>query len=612
MHEDFKDLRILLIEDNPGDRALVTEYLVETLEIDEIITAATFQEAEEIILSGNKISVILLDLSLPDKMGDILIKEMLAISKDLPIIILTGLNERSFGVKYLESGISDYLMKDDISPQMLLKSIIYTLQRKKITEKLKESETRYVSLFKFNPLPMWVYETNSLKIVDVNEAALKTYEYNYEEFRNITITDLRPDSELELLNKALKKINGEKKINNPGIFKHKTKLGNLIDVNITSTTIDFNEKNCRLVVAEDTSEKNRLANELNRLSYIAKCTNDAVMIIGKDCKIEWVNDAFKTLTGFSDNELIGRTEWEIFQGDKNYKTQSEYVNEKISRGEFYEYEALKHAKDGSTFWVDVQGMPLYDKNRNFTSYFVIEKDITDKKLSIDKLIDAEKRIRAFAGQTNSLLEEERARIAREIHDEIGQQFAGLKMSLSSIVKSYSLPDDLKNTIETIGADLHKSMQSIRIFANELRPAVLDKLGLLAAIKWLLMQFEDKTGISTSFICNSSKIITYEGSWEINVFRICQEALTNIAKHAEASAAEINIQYTNDILLLKIIDNGKGIKHGPLADPTSMGLLNMQERAKLIGAELIISSSDDKGTVVALISKLNERKNINRR
>jgi signal transduction histidine kinase len=236
---------------------------------------------------------------------------------------------------------------------------------------------------------------------------------------------------------------------------------------------------------------------------------------------------------------------------------------------------------------------------------------SERKRIISALEASETRVRSFANQLNNALEEERSRIAREIHDEFGQQLSGLKMSLSSLKKNAFANNDMEAMINVLVADVNTSITSVRQIANELRPVLIDKLGLFAAIEWLTSEFEKKTGVPAHLYAEINQPIINKAI-EMNIFRICQEALTNITKHAKASLVKIQIEHMNSQLHIKIIDDGEGIKSGALHAPLSMGLLNMKERANLIGAELNINSSSPTGTIIELIVNINGKKNINRR
>lgn len=358
---DKDHFSILVIEDNPGDFALVEEFLLEQIEAPRISHVRSFKEAKTRLTdTGAAFNVILLDLSLPDKTGSDLISEVISISNNVSVIVLTGYADFDFGVQSIAQGVSDYVLKDELTALTLYKTILYSIERKKIVASLEESEMR---------------------------------------------------------------------------------------------------------------------------------------------------------------------------------------------------------------------------------------------------------VRSFARQLSEVVEEERARIAREIHDEFGQQLSGIKMSLSALKSNSGKQTDVTPIIDVIVDEVNHSIQSLRKISNELRPALLDKLGLFAAIEWLISEFKRKTGTEGYFEATVLQPAINKDT-EINIFRICQEALTNISKHACATVVGVEVAPEGNNLKFKISDNGKGISSGVLRDPLSSGLLNMRERANLIGAEIEITSEPNKGTAITLLVKRNGKEDIN--
>lgn len=207
MRKDNKEYKILVVEDNLGDFMLVEEYLDETILSPYILRCENFKQAKETLLRENKnLDVVLLDLSLPDKSGETLINEVVDISEGLPIIVLTGYTDANFAIKSLSMGVCDFLLKDDLSATTLYKSIVYNIERNKNIVQLQESEQRYADLFHLSPQPMWVYELGSLKFLNVNHAAINHYGYSFEEFMNMTLSDIRPDEDIPILKDTIEKI----------------------------------------------------------------------------------------------------------------------------------------------------------------------------------------------------------------------------------------------------------------------------------------------------------------------------------------------------------------------------------------------------------------------
>jgi signal transduction histidine kinase len=300
--------------------------------------------------------------------------------------------------------------------------------------------------------------------------------------------------------------------------------------------------------------------------------------------------------------VAGKNFVEILQGDKTDVTAKKLMNHKIKKGYAFEGEIMKYTKSGKPFWVEVSGQPILNAKGELSNYFMMETDITERKKAYQKLLKKENEIRSFAVQLNNVLEDERSRIAREIHDEFGQQLTGLKMSLSSLEKSLGSEKKSKDIIHDMLTGVQNTIQSLRNFATELRPGILDTLGLVPSIEWLGKSFEKKSGIQCSLKIDTKTQI-FEKILSTAYFRICQEGLTNIVKHAEATKVLIEVTQHDSELTLKITDNGKGIVPDSLEDPFSMGLLGIRERASLIGATLEINSTKDTGTSIQITTKL---------
>ena len=198
--------------------------------------------------------------------------------------------------------------------------------------------------------------------------------------------------------------------------------------------------------------------------------------------------------------------------------------------------------------------------------------------------------------TCSLFEEERARISREVHDELGQSLTAVKMDLAWLASR--LPPKNREMLKRIRStkELADSIiQSIRRISTELRPAVLD-LGLAAAVEWQVQEFQARSGIECTVRLLTREVVASNASTAM--FRIFQETLTNVARHAKATRAEVVLEKQRDRLVLLIRDNGRGFDQADPSLSQSLGLLGMRERAAILGGQVNISSAPGKGTTVA--------------
>jgi PAS domain S-box-containing protein len=255
MIKDKTSYRILVMEDNPGDLVIVEDFLVEQFFNPIITNASSFQQGSSILSNPALLfDIILLDLTLPDKNGIDLVTEMLRIASTCPIIILTGYADIDFSIRSISQGISDYLLKDDLNATSLHKSIIYAIERKNITSKLIASEKRYSDLFNLSPQPMWVYDSETYRFAQVNSATKSMYGYSDEEFKIMTIMDVKKEIGTSQTKPDLEKITINEGLLKSTVLHHK-KSGEIIELEIYSTPITIDNKQFISVIAIDVTEK---------------------------------------------------------------------------------------------------------------------------------------------------------------------------------------------------------------------------------------------------------------------------------------------------------------------------------------------------------------------
>jgi PAS domain S-box-containing protein len=307
-----------------------------------------------------------------------------------------------------------------------------------------------------------------------------------------------------------------------------------------------------------------------------------------------INESFETMMGYSRRETIGKTSADLDLW-VNLQERDTMVHELIAKRNIRDKESQFRRKDGSLIIGNYSGELLSLDDEPFMLMSII--DSTKRKQAEDAVRISRDQLRTLTVKLESIREEERKHIAREIHDQLGQILTGLKMNLSWISKKISAEDALKKKTEYMLDLIDMAIQSVRKIATDLRPGVLDELGLEAAIEWQAIEFERHSGIACQLNIKKDPELAKQ-EFSIAVFRIFQEALTNIARHAKASLVQINLAVENNSFYLHIEDNGKGITEAELHDPKSIGILGMKERALPFGGEVTVSPKDSKGTKVS--------------
>lgn len=277
MKKDSRSYHILVIEDNPGDFLLIQEYLEDNILAPELTHVQSYREAYQALTETETkpFDVILLDLSLPDRNGETLIHDIMSIGVRAPVIVLTGYTDFEFSIRSMSMGISDYILKDDLNSFSLYKSIIYNIERNRTLATLEESEKRYSDLFHLSPIPMWVYDLDTLAFLDVNEAAVRHYGYTQEEFHEMTIKDIRPLEDIPLVEEAVNLIKhpGTAKGITHSYYRHKKKNGDVIIVEIQSNVIDYKGNKAQVVLAVDVTDNftyiNAIENQNQKLREIS-------------------------------------------------------------------------------------------------------------------------------------------------------------------------------------------------------------------------------------------------------------------------------------------------------------------------------------------------------
>lgn len=285
------------------------------------------------------------------------------------------------------------------------------------------------------------------------------------------------------------------------------------------------------------------------------------------------------------------------------------VNEALYEKKPYSIDHRIVLPDGAVRVVHEQAETTFDEDGKPVRMFGTVQDITDRKRAEEELKKSYEQLRNLSAHLQSVREEERTKIAREIHDELGQALTALKIDISMVVNK--LYPDHKLLVEKTGSIIERideTIQAVKRICTELRPAILDHFGLSAAIEWHAGQFERVTGVKSDISFEPKEIII-DKDLSTAVFRILQEALTNVARHAVATDVKVNLRLKDGKIILEVRDNGKGITEKQISDPESFGLLGIKERANFLGGHVKISSAKNKGTTITVSIPLRKKEGL---
>lgn len=267
------------------------------------------------------------------------------------------------------------------------------------------------------------------------------------------------------------------------------------------------------------------------------------------------------------------------------------------RGYKYQHRIIK--KDGSVKHILNIGEAIKDDDGNVTGLKGTAQDISDLVKAEEKLQQSYQQIKQLVMHLHEVREQERTSIAREIHDELGQQLTGLKMYVSWLNKKIVPQEqDIKERFVSAMELIEETIKTVRKISMDLRPSMLDDLGLLAALEWQCSEFEKRSGISTAFI-NLTSNREVPAALKTGLFRIFQESLTNVARHADAKKVVSSLKFEDDKFMLTITDDGKGFLLTDIGSRKTLGIFGMQERTKEMGGKYEIKSEPGIGTTVSV-------------
>lgn len=378
--------------------------------------------------------------------------------------------------------------------------------------------------------------------------------------------------------------------------------GNKTPYFFTGKMINYEGERCLMGVGIDISERAKIEDNLIKseqsLRQVLSSITDIFYVINKKYQITLMNKTAKEVLSkaWGKSVEIAKNILEIIPQNSSEPIEESF--EKVFSGEAVEYEHF-HSSEKIQGWFLVNYHPVINDDEQIIGAYVVTKDITEIKKAEAQVISYNKQLQELTTHLLSVREGERIRIGREIHDDLGQQLTAIKMDVAWIDKKTANDNfQVKTKLKNIIGLLDGSNQSVRRILNELKPGILDEYGLVDALEWHSKQFMDSTGIPVIIETKESEIRLDE-ELAICIFRVCQEALTNVARHSGAEKVLISIVIANEKITVKIEDNGKGFIVNEAQNKGSFGLIGMNERARSLNGHFEIESAVGKGTIITI-------------
>lgn len=358
------------------------------------------------------------------------------------------------------------------------------------------------------------------------------------------------------------------------------------------------------VAISNAKQAELLRESKERYLTLVEHTYDITCEVSVDGYFLYVSPNHKEVLGYDPGELLGKRVFEHVHPEDRQTVICEFTKaiKTFSSGNaVFRYKN----KNGKWLWLKSTGKPFRTSTGDIRA-IIASRDITKQVLYEEEMKNTQLQLRALAARLQSVREEERTRIAREIHDELGQMLTGLNMSLHWLSRNLR-SDDKDNKIpastavkeiEIMSNIVDTAILKVQDISSELRPVILDDFGIVPAIKSQMKEFNSRSGIKCEFTTLQGDMLL-DSERSTALFRIFQEIMTNVARHSKATRVDIDLHKESDHVILEIRDNGNGIRESDIYSSKSLGLLGIKERASNLGGSVIISGKKGEGTTVSV-------------
>jgi len=344
----------------------------------------------------------------------------------------------------------------------------------------------------------------------------------------------------------------------------------------------------------------------NRYRKLIDNMNEGIILLDEKGIISFVNDKFLEIKGYTQDEIIGHSVIDFLEKESLEKYRKQLSGNKERN--HHCLEIVWKRKNGQKVITRTSLEIIYEEN-SFKGCVMVLTDITEHRRVEDELRRSQVELRRLYQYLQNVREKEGKLIAREIHDELGQSLTALKIDISYLSRKFC--KDIKDKeqflkkMKSMSELIDETIQTVQKISAELRPRLLDDLGLVPAIEWYAEDFKERTKIDCQADLDLDGI-ELDPDCSTAIFRIFQEAMTNIARHAEATKVNIRLKGVNGKLEIQISDNGKGIKEDDIYSPNSLGLIGVRERIRPFNGELKLYTTKNGGTTLSVSLPVNGR------
>ncbi len=482
-------------------------------------------------------------------------------------------------------------------------------------QRLAVSERNYRELFENATDAIWVHDLTG-NIIAANKAAEKLTGYSVAELTKMNVRAFLSDEDLDVAGQTRRKLLEKEPMEQPYEQRLIRKDGTKALLKLATSLITEEGKPTGFQhIARDVTKERQAEEALKErereLSQIVEGSSVPTFVINNEHTITHWNKACENLTGVSAGEVVGtKRQWLAFYSEER-PVMADLVVDKVSeeeiaglyRSKYGKSALIEGAYEAEDFfphlgergkWLFFTAAPLRDHEGKVFGAIETLQDVTETRRMQDNL-------RYYLQEITRAQEEERKRIARELHDDTAQALYALNREADNFLRSNpNLPADNAAFLRDLNKQIREVLQEVRRFGQDLRPPMLDDLGFLAALRWLVGELKEQYGIEADVTVSGIER-RFSAETELTIFRIVQEALRNVEKHAQASKVEVVIEFGEGKTRVSICDNGKGFDLGgslaELPRVGKLGLAGMEERARLLGGNLRLQSELGKGTAV---------------